>query len=1443
MWGKAGSELRNSLLKEFHNNMELRTKTIFSDVSMIRIQEVVEGVKSTEETVLNPDFSFGSMGQSVVGDIPHLAVKSHEAHGGPEEQKGPTVCAKEGKKILPVQNCKVPQQTQISDPMEVDSSIGKIAGAVNEDSKRGRLTKEEEVKPGKEAKQTPVPKKPINLPAEPVTLPIPKKNPLQNLIPEKVKDPVVVPNKPAKAEDEAKQRKPRDLSNSKERYNFFENLKVRNVKGVLADNKKCPYKISDSGVDDDGSVVGSIVSDLKTHISLPDFFSKRVFVVAKDCDFLEKASLPENQNIVLYETIETYDLNKKFHLTDEALKNIGLCICSACSGTNRDGNKVFRVFNSAYALREHCAKMDKIHDKKIMKDSVLNLQVPPGYVWIRENRGTIFYYLMKEEHLGGIDPFLAGWNAEPKDDAKDKLRIFGWNASSLGTAENNLFVKEFLDRCEPDVLMVNECRVPKNQLVKKGNYRYISDGAKTAIMCKDQYNLSTVLPGMNDEYNQVMRLSTHGGKTAFILYNVYIPPEDEETDQRIDGLICRLLTMKERYKNLKLVMFGDLNLTREGVRKRIMPRLEKHGFTLRASQKLQSFTRMRLTETRLEVSYLDYFITYGFVNVDFSIHKPIGKSDHWTLLLEIDKAEVSDLKNRRQISLGFSKVNEDAGKIFDMVTDSLINPTTTPVGELVKTIKVLRKVYKPRIAKKPRNIFRLSAKIDRYLKEKSKKQTWEELAKLAKSCSNEEYTTYLHSISKLPRASAEYFTRMRFYTQINKNVDILRELEIPSSELADEMDVVVDRLEMDSLLHDKFKKHMLDNGVKKKYTVCDIEIITTNTAAIQKILNRLDFSKAMSFDYIPGEVFVKIKALEKNDPAKYIIVCSALASLMNDLLAGEIIPEEIICSRLVCLNKEAGKKGSLDNIRPIAVNGFVFKILEKVIQIELEGYVYGKSDVICKKQIGFMRGLGCDVNLLRLRHRVSDVKKAVGTNNHEKYVLFVDLKSAYDSVNHEILFEKMVQKGFPSKVVNSVKKIYSSAKIAINPLMDSINVNRGVLQGSILSPLLFNVYIDDLVRNLDKTSFEVLAYADDIAVICKDRDQLDQAIATLSLWSKNNHISINKKKSGILVVHKDQSRWVQYMGYPIVKCYKYLGVTVDNQIDPKKTVDMVSDRINVYFGRNRWLMKKFCTPRSLIQLSTYYHRSRLIYGMNVFMDKKTVMDKVRKTSVRHIKSIMSIPPRGSTRLLMTTLGIPTIESVLFPMLVNNLHKYKNHFGVLPDFYDEVISRYQETLCGETCSDSLTRFNLAEKLRLRTVISTAAEKGIIVSETFLAHLNTYWFKYPDKRDHYVVKFFTEIGYFNVGSCSYCGETNSRKHVTNECPEFSTHRKKNKDILLSTVQGNDQLEMEDLLLKLYFSPPVGIAPKKNVTIVDTIKSFISGIWIHPRAICQGDKNSSI
>ena len=101
-----------------------------------------------------------------------------------------------------------------------------------------------------------------------------------------------------------------------------------------------------------------------------------------------------------------------------------------------------------------------------------------------------------------------------------------------------------------------------------------------------------------------------------------------------------------------------------------------------------------------------------------------------------------------------------------------------------------------------------------------------------------------------------------------------------------------------------------------------------------------------------------------------------------------------------------------------------------------------------------MKGLGCDFNIMRLRQRVYDLKFL--RTKEEKYVLFIDLKAAYDSVNHRKLFSKMEKKGYSDENINAVRVIYSSARI-LNTLQSHINVNRGVLQGSILSPWLFNI--------------------------------------------------------------------------------------------------------------------------------------------------------------------------------------------------------------------------------------------------------------------------------------------------------------------------------------------------------------------------------------------------
>ena len=140
---------------------------------------------------------------------------------------------------------------------------------------------------------------------------------------------------------------------------------------------------------------------------------------------------------------------------------------------------------------------------------------------------------------------------------------------------------------------------------------------------------------------------------------------------------------------------------------------------------------------------------------------------------------------------------------------------------------------------------------------------------------------------------------------------------------------------------------------------------------------------------------------------------------------------------------------------------------------------------------------------------------------------FIDLRWAYDSVNHILLFKKLEDNGISEDLINIIKKIYSNAHIRIDPLIKDINVNRGVLQGAILSPILFNLFINDLIKLLEKKTHSTFAYTDDIAVICDGIGQLDDAIESILLWSNENEIELNKNKSGILIIKNEIENFIK----------------------------------------------------------------------------------------------------------------------------------------------------------------------------------------------------------------------------------------------------------------------------------------------------------------------------
>ncbi len=102
------------------------------------------------------------------------------------------------------------------------------------------------------------------------------------------------------------------------------------------------------------------------------------------------------------------------------------------------------------------------------------------------------------------------------------------------------------------------------------------------------------------------------------------------------------------------------------------------------------------------------------------------------------------------------------------------------------------------------------------------------------------------------------------------------------------------------------------------------------------------------------------------------------------------------------------------------------KLIESALLTRLINEI-NKKKILCNKQIGFIRGCGTELNLIKLRQRVSDLKQE--KNFFTKYLVFIDLKNSYDKVVQRRLFNKLVEQGISEDIIGSIKLLYSKAKL------------------------------------------------------------------------------------------------------------------------------------------------------------------------------------------------------------------------------------------------------------------------------------------------------------------------------------------------------------------------------------------------------------------------------
>ena len=218
-----------------------------------------------------------------------------------------------------------------------------------------------------------------------------------------------------------------------------------------------------------------------------------------------------------------------------------------------------------------------------------------------------------------------------------------------------------------------------------------------------------------------------------------------------------------------------------------------------------------------------------------------------------------------------------------------------------------------------------------------------------------------------------------------------------------------------------------------------------------------------------------------------------------------------------------------------------------------------EENILSMCQIGFRK-------LFRTADHIYVLKTVINMKilkGEKLYAAFIDFRKAYDTVNRQKLLDSLYNIGVGSKYAENIKAIYSKVQYSIKvkgKVMDPITSNLGLKQGCPLSPLLFNLYINDIAKYLNKNSREPniklqgidvthFLYADDLVIISPTREGLQEKLDNLGLFAKDKDLTINTKKSQVMIFNKggkllkDQFT-IDGKSLEIVPSYTYLGIDI-----------------------------------------------------------------------------------------------------------------------------------------------------------------------------------------------------------------------------------------------------------------------------------------------------------
>ena len=327
---------------------------------------------------------------------------------------------------------------------------------------------------------------------------------------------------------------------------------------------------------------------------------------------------------------------------------------------------------------------------------------------------------------------------------------------------------------------------------------------------------------------------------------------------------------------------------------------------------------------------------------------------------------------------------------------------------------------------------------------------------------------------------------------------------------------------------------------------------------ILRTIEKIKVSKAPGPDKITPRVLKEIKHQ----------ICKPLSIIFNKSLTAGKVPSDWKLANVTPIFKK-GDKSHPGNYRPISLTSIVCKLMETIIRDNMVKF-FEENNIINNSQHGFCSKRSCLTNLLDFFHYIFEVFD----ESRSVDIIYLDFQKAFDKVPHQRLLSKLLAHGISGNIHNWLADWLSERKqrVVLNGVTSNwIDVKSGVPQGSVLGPMLFLIYVNDIDDGL---TCKVSKFADDTKIASKvtailDEEALQSYLDRLARWANQWQMKFNVDKCKVLHIGKNNNR-VRYVmnGQQLsaVSKEKDLGITISSDLKPGQHCSEVVKTANKLVG-------------------------------------------------------------------------------------------------------------------------------------------------------------------------------------------------------------------------------------------------------------------------------------